>query len=159
MERINLSFEMGNNVMLYLDDIQHTDPELLQKFISLCDGQRRVEGVWNGKTRTYDLRGKKFCVVMAGNPYTETGERFRIPDMLANRADTYNLGDILDGKEHLFALSYIENALTSNAVLAPLATREPADIHKLIRMAQGEEIPSGELSYGCLLYTSDAADE
>ncbi|WP_434390801.1 DNA repair ATPase [Melittangium boletus] len=148
VERINLSFEMGNNVMLYLDDIQHTDPELLQKFISLCDGQRRVEGVWNGKTRTYDLRGKKFCVVMAGNPYTETGERFRIPDMLANRADTYNLGDILDGKEHLFALSYIENALTSNSVLAPLATREPADIHKLIRMAQGEEIPSGELSYG-----------
>ncbi|KFA88715.1 DNA repair ATPase [Archangium violaceum] len=148
VERINLSFEMGNNVMLYLDDIQHTDPELLQKFISLCDGQRRIEGVWNGKTRTYDLRGKKFCVVMAGNPYTETGERFRIPDMLANRADTYNLGDILDGKEDLFALSYIENALTSNSVLAPLATREPGDIHKLIRMAKGEEVPTGELSYG-----------
>jgi hypothetical protein len=148
VERINLSFEMGNNVMLYLDDIQHTDPEFLQKFISLCDGQRRIEGVWNGKTRTYDLRGKKFCVVMAGNPYTETGERFRIPDMLANRADTYNLGDILDGKEHLFALSYIENALTSNTVLAPMATREPGDIHKLIRMAQGEEVNTGELSYG-----------
>ncbi|WNG47046.1 AAA family ATPase [Archangium minus] len=148
VERINLSFEMGNNVMLYLDDIQHTDPELLQKFISLCDGQRRVEGVWNGKTRTYDLRGKKFCVVMAGNPYTETGDRFRIPDMLANRADTYNLGDILDGKEELFALSYIENALTSNGALAPLATREPGDIYKLIRMAKGEEVPTGELSYG-----------
>ncbi|HYO67878.1 MAG TPA: AAA family ATPase, partial [Archangium sp.] len=148
VERINLSFEMGNNVMLYLDDIQHTDPELLQKFISLCDGQRRIEGVWNGKTRTYDLRGKKFCVVMAGNPYTETGDRFRIPDMLANRADTYNLGDILDGKEDLFALSYIENALTSNSALAPLATREPGDIHKLIRMAKGEEVPTGELSYG-----------
>ncbi|WNG17158.1 DNA repair ATPase [Cystobacter fuscus] len=148
VERINLSFEMGNNVMLYLDDIQHTDPEFLQKFISLCDGQRRVEGVWNGQTRTYDLRGKKFCVVMAGNPYTETGDRFRIPDMLANRADTYNLGDILDGKQDLFALSYIENALTSNAALAPLATRDPADIHKLIRMARGEDVPTGELSYG-----------
>ena len=148
VERINLSFEMGNNVMLYLDDIQHTDPELLQKFISLCDGQRRIEGVWNGRTRTYDLRGKKFCVVMAGNPYTETGERFRIPDMLANRADTYNLGEILDGKEHLFALSYIENALTSNLVTAPLATREPADTHRLIRMAQGEEVPAGELKHG-----------
>ncbi len=148
VERINLSFEMGNNVMLYLDDIQHTDPELLQKFISLCDGQRRIEGVWNGRTRTYDLRGKKFCVVMAGNPYTETGDRFRIPDMLANRADTYNLGDILDGKEELFALSYVENALTSSAVLQPLATREPGDIYKLIRMAKGEEVPSGELSHG-----------
>ncbi|NRD66179.1 DNA repair ATPase, partial [Corallococcus exiguus] len=148
VERINLSFEMGNNVMLYLDDIQHTDPELLQKFISLCDGQRRVEGVWNGQTRTYDLRGKKFCVVMAGNPYTETGERFRIPDMLANRADTYNLGDILDGKEDLFALSYLENALTSNPVLAPLATRDPQDVHRLIRMAKGEDVPSGELKHG-----------
>ncbi|HVG60332.1 MAG TPA: DNA repair ATPase [Hyalangium sp.] len=148
VERINLSFEMGNNVMLYLDDIQHTDSELLQKFISLCDGQRRIEGVWNGRTRTYDLRGKKFCVVMAGNPYTETGERFKIPDMLANRADTYNLGDILDGKEDLFALSYIENSLTSNPALAPLATRDPGDIHKFIRMARGEDINTGELSYG-----------
>ena len=64
--------------MLYLDDIQHTNPELLQKFISLCDAQRRIEGVWKGRTRTYDLRGKKFCVVMAGNPYTEIGRA--LPD-------------------------------------------------------------------------------
>jgi hypothetical protein len=85
---------------------------------------------------------------MAGNPYTETGERFKIPDMLANRADTYNLGDILDGKEDLFALSYIENSLTSNSALAPLATRDPGDIQKLIRMSRGEEINTGELSYG-----------
>ncbi len=148
VEKINLAFEMGNNVMLYLDDIQHTHPELLQKFISLCDAQRRIEGVWKGRTRTYDLRGKKFCVVMAGNPYTEAGEKFQIPDMLANRADTYNLGDILGGKEDLFALSYIENAITSNRVLAPLATREQSDIYKLVRMAQGEDIPSSELSHG-----------
>ena len=148
VEKINLAFEMGNNVMLYLDDIQHTNTELLQKFISLCDGQRRVEGVWKGKTRTYDLRGKKFCVVMAGNPYTESGARFQIPDMLANRADTYNLGDILGGQEELFASSYIENALTSNPVLAPLATREPADVQKLVRMARGEDIPLTELSHG-----------
>lgn len=148
VEKVNLALEMGNNVMLYLDDIQHTNPEFLQKFISLCDAQRRIEGVWNGKTRTYDLRGKKFCVVMAGNPYTETGEKFQIPDMLANRADTYNLGDILDGKENAFSLSYIENALTSNSVLAPLATRDQQDIYKLIRMAKGEEIPSSDLSHG-----------
>jgi hypothetical protein len=148
VEKINLALEMGNNVMLYLDDIQHTHPELLQKFISLCDAQRRIEGVWNGRTRTYDLRGKKFCVVMAGNPYTESGDKFRIPDMLANRADTYNLGDILGGKEEQFALSYIENAITSNPVLAPLATREQTDIYKLVRMAKGEEIPSSELGHG-----------
>ena len=148
VEKINLAFEMGNNVMLYLDDIQHTHPELLQKFISLCDAQRRIEGVWRGRTRTYDMRGRKFCVVMAGNPYTESGEKFQIPDMLANRADTYNLGDILEGKDESFALSYVENALTSNQVLAPLATREQSDVYKLIRMAQGEDIPTTDLSYG-----------
>jgi serine/threonine protein kinase len=148
VEKINLALEMGNNVMLYLDDIQHTSSELLQKFISLCDGQRRIEGVWNGKTRTYDLRGKKFAVVMAGNPYTESGARFQIPDMLANRADTYNLGDILDGKEDLFALSYLENALTSNRVLAPLAGRDRGDVHKLVRMAAGENIPTTDLAHG-----------
>ncbi len=148
VEKINLALEMGNNVMLYLDDIQHTHSELLQKFISLCDAQRKIEGVWRGVTRTYDMRGKKFAVVMAGNPYTETGEKFRIPDMLANRADTYNLGDILDGKGDLFALSYVENALTSNRVLAPLSGRDPADLHKLIRMARGEPVPASELSYG-----------
>src|SRR5690606_32193860 len=129
-------------------DIQHTHPELLQKFISLCDAQRRIEGVWRGRTRTYNMRGKKFCVVMAGNPYTESGDKFQIPDMLANRADTYNLGDILEGKEEAFALSYIENGLTSNPVLQPLATREQSDVYKLIRRARGEEIPTTELSHG-----------
>ena len=148
VDKINLALEMGNNVMLYLDDIQHTHPELLQKFISLCDAQRRIEGIWKGRTRTYDLRGKKFCVVMAGNPYTEAGEKFQIPDMLANRADTYNLGDILSGKDDVFALSYIENSITSNPVLAPLATREQADIYKLVKMAQGEDVPTTDLKHG-----------
>lgn len=147
VERINFAFELGNNVMLYLDDIQHTNAELLQKFISLCDGQRRVEGVWAGKTRTYDLRGKKFCVVMAGNPYTESGETFKIPDMLANRADTYNLGDILDGKQQVFAQSYLENALTANPVLAPLAGRARGDVLKLFAMARGEPVASTDLEH------------
>src|SRR5262249_33185376 len=135
------------NVMLYLDDIQHTHPELLQKFISLCDAQRRIEGVWKDRTRTYDLRGKKFCIVMAGNPYTESGARFQIPDMLANRADTYNLGDIPEGKSDACALSYLENALTSNATLAPLAGRSPDDVYRLIAMARGNETAKSDLSY------------
>ncbi|WP_410630512.1 DNA repair ATPase [Amycolatopsis sp. cmx-4-83] len=138
VEKISFALEQGNNVLLYLDDIQHTSPELLQKFISLCDAQRRMEGVWNGRTRTYDLRGKRFAVCMAGNPYTEQGKRFRIPDMLANRADVWNLGDVLSGKEELFALSYIENALTSNAVLAPLVSRERSDVDVLVRLARGD---------------------
>ncbi|WP_206060604.1 DNA repair ATPase [Nonomuraea basaltis] len=138
VEKISFALETGNNTLLYLDDIQHTSPELLQKFISLCDAQRRIEGVWNGRTRTYDLRGKRFAVCMAGNPYTESGQRFRIPDMLANRADVWNLGDVLSGKEDLFALSYVDNALTSNPVLAPLSGREREDVELLVRLAKGD---------------------
>jgi hypothetical protein len=78
VEKINLALEMGNNVMLYVDDIQHTHP-------SSCRSSSRSataaphRGRVAGRTRTYDLRGKKFCVVMAGNPYTESGEKFRSP--------------------------------------------------------------------------------
>ncbi|TQV70960.1 AAA family ATPase [Aliikangiella marina] len=147
LEKLNLALEMGNNVMLYLDDIQHTNSEFLQKFISLCDGTRRIEGVWQGRTKTYDMRGKKFCVVMAGNPYTESGEAFQIPDMLANRADIYNLGDVLSGKEEVFALSYIENSLTSNPVLAPIANRDMQDVYKFIEMAKGVNVATTDLSH------------
>jgi MoxR-like ATPase len=139
VEKISFALELGNNALLYLDDIQHTSPELLQKFISLCDAQRRIEGVWDGATRTYDLHGKRFAVCMAGNPYTESGQRFRIPDMLANRADVWNLGDVLSGREELFALSYVENALTSNSVLSPLSTRDRSDVSLLMRLAAGDE--------------------
>ncbi|MEU3417733.1 DNA repair ATPase [Streptomyces murinus] len=138
IEKINFALAAGNNTLLHLDDIQHTSPELLQKFIPLCDATRRVDGVWNGEPRTYDLRGKRFAVCMAGNPYTESGERFRIPDMLANRADVWNLGDVLTGKEDSFALSFVENALTANPVLAPLAARERADLELLVRLAAGD---------------------
>ncbi|HIQ22426.1 MAG TPA: AAA family ATPase [Planctomycetes bacterium] len=136
LEKLNLAFRMGDNVMIYLDDIQHCHPEFLQKFISLCDAQRKVEGVWQGKTRTYDLRGKKVAVVMAGNPYTESGEKFKIPDMLANRADTYNLGEIIGHNADLFEMSYLENCLTSNPVLNKLASRSPKDVYAIIRMAE-----------------------
>jgi len=148
VEKINLALEMGNNVMLYLDDIQHTSSELLQQFISMCDAQRRMEGIWRGKSRTYDLRGKKFCVVMAGNPYTETGEKFRIPDMLANRADTYNLGEVLEGKSDAFGLSYVEDCLTSNTVPSPLTTPSAKDVTQVPRIAMGENIATTELEHG-----------
>ncbi|MER5541717.1 DNA repair ATPase [Streptomyces sp. NPDC002589] len=138
IEKINFALAAGNNTLLYLDDIQHTSPELLQKFIPLCDATRRVDGVGDGEPRTYDLRGKRFAVCMAGNPYTESGERFRIPDMLANRADVWNLGDVLTGKEDVFALSFVENALTANPVLAPLAARDHADLDLLVRLAAAD---------------------
>ncbi|MBN1851748.1 MAG: AAA family ATPase, partial [Pirellulales bacterium] len=136
IEKLNLALEMGDNVMIYVDDIQHVSPEFLQKFISLCDATRKIEGVWNGRTRTYDLRGKKVSVVMAGNPYTESGTRFKIPDMLANRADTYNLGEIIGDNKIAFEMSYLENAMTSNPTLARVANRNPEDIYSLIQMAE-----------------------
>ena len=150
VEKVNFALAAGNNVLLHLDDIQHTSPELLEKFIPLCDATRRVEGVREGVPRTYDLRGKRFAVCMTGNPYTESGGRFRVPDMLANRADVWNLGDVLTGKEAVFALSFLENALTSNPVLAPLAGRDRADLDLLIRLAEGDATAhADQLSYAC----------
>lgn len=138
VEKLNLALEMGDNVMIYLDDIQHTNPEFLQKFISLCDAQRKIEGVYKGRSRTYDLRGRKVAVVMAGNPYTESGEKFQIPDMLSNRADIYNLGEIIGDTSDAFEMSYLENSLTSNPVLSKLASRSQKDVYAIIAMANNE---------------------
>lgn len=136
LEKLNLAFEMGDNVMIYLDDIQHCSPEFLQKFISLCDAQRKIEGVYKGKSKTYDFRGKKVAVIMAGNPYTESGDKFQIPDMLANRSDIYNLGDIIGGKDKAFEMSYLENSLTSNSVLEKLKNKSQNDIYTLMKVAE-----------------------
>lgn len=156
LRKLNLALKMGNNIMLYVDDIQHCHPEFLQKFISLCDGQRKIEGVYNGVGQTFDLRGKKIAVVMAGNPYTESGEKFKIPDMLANRADVYNLGDMLRENEEAFKLSYIENCLTSNPVLSKLSNRNPEDIYGLVEMASGADRASVELDGN---YSADELNE
>lgn len=146
VERLNLALEMGDNVMLYLDDIQHTHPELLQKFISLCDATRKIEGVRDGKTRTYDLRGRRVAVVMAGNPYTESGDRFQVPDMLSNRADVYNLGEIIGDAAEAFEMSYLENCLTSNAALSPLSTAPPDDARAIIRAAMRDSTEGIDLA-------------
>lgn len=136
LRKINLSFEMADNVMLYVDDIQHCSPEFLQKFISLADGQRKMDGIFEDESKTYDLRGKRFCVVMAGNPYTESGEQFKIPDMLANRADVYNLGDVIGSSDHLFRLSLIENCVAENRYLQRIGTRSFDDLYKLINYVE-----------------------
>ncbi|MFD8751320.1 DNA repair ATPase [Kitasatospora sp. NPDC059577] len=137
VEKLNFALHAGDNVLLYLDDVQHTSPEFLQRFIPLCDAQRRIDGVHDGEAREWDLRGKRFAVVMAANPYTESGRLFRLPDMLANRADVWNLGDAVAGRDDLFALSFVENALPANPHLAPLATAERADLEVLLARAAG----------------------
>ncbi len=138
LKKLNLALEMGNNVMLYIDDIQHCHPEFLQKFISLADGTRTIEGVYNEKPKTYSLRSKKFCVIMAGNPYTEQGTRFQVPDMLANRSDIYNLGDIIGDSAQLFKQSLIENAITSNTVLNQLRNKSTDDLYMLMNYLENE---------------------
>lgn len=137
--KLNLALEMSDNVMLYLDDIQHCNPEFLQKFISLADGQRKMDGVFKGISKTYDLRGKRFCIVMAGNPYTESGEKFQIPDMLSNRADIYNLGDTAANRLELFKLSLIENGLTSNPYLKSITQYGLDNLYKLVDYIENEE--------------------
>ncbi|BAV04974.1 MoxR-like ATPase [Filimonas lacunae] len=149
LKKINLAFEMADNVMLYVDDIQHCNPEFLQKFISLADGQRKMDGIFEGDSKTYDLRGKRFCVVMAGNPYTESGEQFKIPDMLANRADVYNLGDVIGASGYLFNLSLVENAVAENAYLQRIAGRSFDDLYKLVTYVESSSdmLPELEGNY------------
>lgn len=59
--------------------------------------------------------------------------------MLANRADVRNLGEVLSGRDEVFALSFVENALTANPVLAPLAGRSRSDLDLLVRLASGTD--------------------
>lgn len=149
LKKINLSFEMADNVMLYLDDIQHCSAEFLQKFISLADGQRKMDGIFDGESKTYDLRGKRFCVIMAGNPYTESGEKFQIPDMLANRADVYNLGDVIGDSGNLFKLSLLENAIVENPYIQKVAGKSFTDFYNLVEYVESssEMMPDLEANH------------
>ena len=141
LTKLNTALEMGDNIMLYVDDIQHCNPKFLQKFISLCDAQRKIEGVFQGRAKTYDLRNKRVCVAMAGNPYTEGGKKFQIPDMLTNRADIFNLGDMTGNAKDRFKLSYLENALSSSGELSKLISNGLDDFYAL-----NEFIDSGDRS-------------
>ena len=145
--KLNRAFAMGNNVICYVDDIQHTSAEFLQKFISLCDATRRIEGVVDGEAETFELSGRRFIMVMAGNPYTGSGREFRIPDMLANRADVHNLGDVAGAHQAAFAQSYIENASGVNDVLAPVIGRGRKELEALLAASQGATLRTESLQH------------
>jgi hypothetical protein len=85
--------------------------------------------------------------VMAGNPYTSSGQDFRIPDMLANRADVHNLGDVAGAHEAAFAQSYIENACGVNEVLAPVIGRGRQELEALLAVALGGTLRSESLQH------------
>jgi len=53
-------------------------------------------------------------------------------------------------------MSYIENSLTSNPTLAPLAAREQDDLYKFIQIAEGTPIPISEMKHS---YSAAEADE
>ena len=145
LAKLNRAFAMANNVICYLDDVQHTSPELLQKFIPLCDATRRIEGVLEGEAKTFSLAGKRFVMVMAANPYTSSGSSFRIPDMLANRADVHNLGDVALSAAAAFAQSFVENGCGVNEVVAPVLSRGKQDLDVLLRAAAGQPLRSDDL--------------
>jgi putative NIF3 family GTP cyclohydrolase 1 type 2 len=147
LAKLNRAFAMANNVICYLDDVQHTSPALLQKFIPLCDATRRIEGVLEGQAKTFSLAGKRFVMVMAANPYTSSGASFRIPDMLANRADVHNLGDVAKSAAAAFAQSFVENGCGVNEVVAPVLSRSRQDLDVLLRAAGGEPLRSDDLSH------------
>ena len=73
--------------------------------------------------------------------------------MLTNRADIYNLGDIIGDSADAFKLSYIENCLTSNPVLNQLASRSQRDVQTLVGMAE-----TGERA-GAAFETNHTAEE
>ncbi|MCH8830756.1 MAG: hypothetical protein IID45_14360 [Planctomycetes bacterium] len=58
--------------------------------------------------------------------------------MLSNRADIYNLGEIIGESADVFEMSYLENSLTSNSALNTLATRSQKDVYAVIKMAQAD---------------------
>jgi len=86
-------------------------------------------------------------VAMAGNPYTSSGAAFRIPDMLANRADVHNLGDVAANAADAFAQSYVENACGVNDVLAPVISRGRQDLEVLLGAVGGAQIRSDDLAH------------
>ncbi|MFN8889350.1 MAG: AAA family ATPase, partial [Cyclobacteriaceae bacterium] len=82
-------------------------------------------------------------------PYTESGEQFKIPDMLANRADVYNLGDVIGSSDQLFKLSLIENCVAENRYLQQISNRSFDDLYKLINYIEtkAELLPELEGNY------------
>ena len=137
MEKLNLALEMGDNVMIYLDDIQHVNPEFLQKFISLCDATRKIEGVL--ERQDADLRSPRQESVRRDGrkPIHRSGERFQIPDMLANRADTYNLGEIIgDSRERVRDELSRERDDFQSGARPRRQHRNPDDILAIIKMAE-----------------------
>jgi len=69
--------------------------------------------------------------------------------MLANRADVYNLGDVIGDTDYLFNLSLIENAAIENPAIDKIASKSFNDFYALIRFIENreEQLPELEGNY------------
>ena len=57
----------------------------------------------------------------------------------------YNLGEIIGDSVTAFEMSYLENCLTSNSVLAPLSTAAPQDARAIIQAAERDSLDAVQL--------------
>ena len=103
--------------MLYLDDIQHTSSELLQKFISLCDGAAQGRGRVEGPHAHVRPARQEVLRRHGGQPVHGDGRRASRSRTCSRTAPTRTTSATSSAaSEDLFASSYLENALTSNSV-------------------------------------------
>jgi len=61
------------------------------------------------------------------------------PRHARQRADTYNIGDIVGDNYDQFVMSYIENCLTSNPVLEKLTRRSQNDAYMILKIAETDQ--------------------
>ena len=129
--------------MLYLDDIQHTNPELLQKFISLCDAQRTHRGRLEGPDAHLRPARQEVLRRDGGQPVHRDRARASRSRTCSPTAPTPTTSATSSagkrGAVRARATSRTRSPRTPRSRRSP--TREPADVHKLVRMAQGEDVP------------------
>ena len=92
--------------------------------------QRKIEGVWEGRPRTYDPLKEKVAVVWQ---VTHRGGEIQIPDMLSTEPIPTTWAMWLGATQP--KASYIENAVTSNPVLQQLSNKSKKDIQAFIELA------------------------
>ncbi len=133
LEKLNFALTLGNNVILLLDNCHYCPTEWWQLLIPLVAPSRRIQGVWQGQTRHYDLRGKRFALILAG---THT---VAFPPSLINRLDICLMALVVPEHEEWFRLSYVETAIPRQPLLAPLIGREN-DLDELLRLVRAKDL-------------------
>ena len=105
-------FAMGNNVMLLpRRHPAHVSRSCCRSSSRCATRSRRIEGVWDGGPRTYDLRGQAVRGVHGRQPVhrsraSGSGSRTCSPTAPTSRTSATSLA----GRDDLFARSYLENA-------------------------------------------------